>query len=124
MVAALIDRRALAMAAAVAALAWVNAVGAQQPAARKPEARLYYQEYQASHRQRLRRETCLKDEDLVRQYCIKQCGRGYVNTTGSNVPRNCRADKPLPAGVLPQPYAQQPAQRPTPPARSKPTPGA
>jgi hypothetical protein len=66
----------------------------------------------------------MKDEDLVRQYCVKRCSKGYVNTTGSNVPRNCRGEKPLPAGVLPQPYARQPAQQPAPGRKSKPAPGA
>ena len=58
------------------------------------------------------------------QYCVKRCNRGFINTTGNRVPRNCRGEKPLPAGVLPHSYARQPAQEPTPGPRPKPTPGA
>jgi hypothetical protein len=120
-------RTTLSLAATVATLACAgSAVAQQQPAPRKPavSSQQYYEAYQASHRQRLRRETCMRDEDPVGKDCIKRCAKGYINTTGNAVPRNCRGQKPLPPGQLPQPYTRQQAVQPVPPPPSKSVPGA
>lgn len=129
--------RTLILLAVGAALSWTAAAGAQQqpqikgttkppavqPAVRKPAAELY-DRYEASQRQRLRRDTCMRDEDMAAQYCVKKCQAGYVVTSGSDLPRVCRSEKPFPAGALPQAYRRQPAIQPVPPPPSKQVPGA
>jgi hypothetical protein len=72
---------------------------AQAPVVKNP-GRVYYDYYQASHRLRLRRESCMRDEDLAAQYCVKKCRAGYL-ATNAGVPRQCRSEKPLPPGQLP-----------------------
>ena len=91
------------------------------PAAKSP-GRVYYDSYEASHRLRLRRETCMRDEDMAAQYCVKKCRAGYRPT--SQVPRQCLSEKPLPAGQLPMGGQVQRAS-PPPPAKqpAKPVPG-
>jgi hypothetical protein len=129
-------RRGLVLAAAAAA--WLPAFAQQQPApkagAPKPAPQLQiksqaatggdYERYEASHRQRLRRESCGRDEDLVKQYCIKRCERGFINTSGESVPRVCRGAKPVPAGVPVPPYRKQFGERPPPPKQVQSRPGA
>ena len=71
------------------------------PTAKSAPGRVYYDSYQASHRLRLRRDTCMRDEDLSAQYCVKKCRAGYLVTNAGQVPRQCRSEKPLPPGQLP-----------------------
>jgi len=124
--------RKLALIMATAALSWSVSLWAQQsppakpspgaPAQQQPAARqgtAYYERYEASQRQRLRRETCGRDEDTVAQYCVKKCQKGYILVGGNTLPRQCRGEKALPPGQLPQPYARQPAQKPAPPPPSR-----
>lgn len=92
------------------------------PAGKAP-ARVYYDTYQASHRLRLRRETCMRDEDMVEQYCVKRCQTGYL-AVGSGVPRECRSEKPLPEGQLPSGGRVQENPTPAPPRPAKAIPGA
>lgn len=92
------------------------------PAGKGP-ARVYYDTYQASHRLRLRRESCMRDEDMVEQYCVKRCQSGYL-VVGSGVPRQCRSEKPLPEGQLPSGTRIQQNPLPAPPAPAKAVPGA
>ena len=129
-------RNSLVILAASAALCWSAVPGAQQapkpgpyaPAQAAPAQRsatLYYDRYEASQRLRLRRETCMRDENMVAQYCVKKCMAGYLMPGGStSVPRECRSAKPLPEGQLPQAYRRQPAVQPAPPPPSKSAPGA
>ena len=98
-------RSAVAVAVGAAILAAATSVAAQTSpsrAATKRPARVYYDHYQASHRQRLRRETCMRDEDFIGKYCVKKCEKGYVTDNPTQVPRDCRSEKPLPEGQLPQ----------------------
>lgn len=115
--------RTLAATAAAACLCSAAAALAQQPAGKNPQ-RVYYDSYEASHRQRLRRDTCMRDEDMIQQYCVKKCEKGYINVSGTAVPRVCRGEKPLPPGQLPQPYHRQSGIQPVPPKRTAPVPGA
>lgn len=91
-------------------------------AEKKKPATLFYERYEASHRQRLRRDTCLRDEDLIAQYCVKKCRAGFVVVNPGAVPRECRSAKPLPEGQLPPPYRRQEAIQPVPPPAIKPQP--
>jgi len=86
--------------------------------------RAYYENYQASQRLRLRRETCMRDEDMVQQYCVKRCKPGFLTVNAGEAPRHCRSEKPLPEGQLPTgaPMEQKPLPAPARPA--KPIPGA
>lgn len=93
------------------------------PAGKNPP-RAQYSSYEASQRQRLRRDTCMRDEDMVKQYCVKKCAKGYIVSSGASLPRVCRTEKPLPPGQLPEPYHRQTGIQPVPPPPSKPTPGA
>ncbi len=113
----------LAAAAAGAAL-WVSCVGAQQPPAKnapgsKPASQkrqtVYYDFYEASQRQRLFAESCMRDEDSITRYCVKKCKAGYIAVDQRITPRQCRSEKPLPPGQLPEPYRRQEAIQPVPP---------
>lgn len=115
--------RTIAAAAAAACLCSAAGALAQQPQGKNPP-RAYYDSYEASQRQRLRRDTCMRDEDMLQQYCVKKCGKGYLNVSGAVVPRVCRGEKPLPPGQLPQPYHRQNGIQPVPPKRTTPVPGA
>ena len=118
-------RRRLVILAAAAALYWSTAPGAQPaPKPAQRSATLYYDRYEASQRLRLRRDTCMRDEDMVEQYCVKKCMAGYLVVGGAGVPRECRGVKPLPEGQLPQAYRRQPGIQPVPPPQSKSAPGA
>lgn len=117
---------ALATAAAGLTASELYAQAAPQkaaPAAKSP-GRVYYDSYEASHRLRLRRETCMRDEDMAAQYCVKKCRAGYLVANAGQVPRQCRSEKPLPAGQLPTGGQVQRAS-PPPPAKqpAKPVPG-
>ncbi len=117
-------------------IAWSGMTVAQQPKAAskgapaqqapaQKQATLYYDRYQASQRLRLRRDTCMRDEDMMAQYCVKKCQEGYLIVGGpEELPRQCRSEKPLPAGELPKPFRTQPAIQPVPPPTGKAVPGA
>lgn len=100
--------------AAAAAGAW-----AQTPANRTPPAA--YDEYEPSQRQRLRRESCGRDEDVLAAFCVKRCERGYLATSQSTLPRRCRSVQALPPGSLSQGVRRQVGTQPVPP---KPSPSA
>lgn len=89
---------------------------AQAPA-RKPLAAAY-DEYESSQRQRLRRESCGREEDMVGAFCVRQCERGYRPVSHDALPRRCRSVQPLPAGSLPQGVRRQVGTQPVPPAMS------
>src|SRR5262245_41620982 len=90
-----------------------NAVAAQQKA--------YYDQYEPSERQRLRRESCMRDEEPIGPYCVKQCQKGYVLVAGSKPPR-CRSLEPLPSGQLPGPVRKQVGVQAPPPGPRQPPP--
>jgi hypothetical protein len=102
---------ALAGAALCGSFAW-----AQQPPAQKRQT-LYYERYEASQRQPLFAETCMRDEDSITRFCVKKCQAGYVAVEPKSTPRQCRSEKPLPPGELPQSYRRQEAIQPVPPPR-------
>ncbi len=128
-------RPTLFMLVCTATLGLSGGAGAQQTGAakvppapqgapvKKPAATLYYDNYQASQRLRLRSETCMQDEDMMAQYCVKKCEAGYLVVSGKDLPRLCRSEKSLPPGQLPQALRIQKANPPPPPPPSKPTPG-
>jgi len=94
------------------------------PQAQPQPGRVYYDTYQASQRQRLRRESCMKDEDLQGVYCVKKCRDQYAVMSGQQLPRMCRSLKPLPPGELPVANQVQKGVAPGPqPMPSKPVPG-
>jgi hypothetical protein len=97
--------------AASAAGAW-----AQAPAKKAPPA--VYDEYQASQRMRLRRESCGRDEDPVAAFCVRRCERGYLARSQSTLPRRCRSLQPLPPGSLSQGVRRQLGTPPVPPKPS------
>jgi len=99
----------------------LNQIPQSKSAAGKPPA-TYYDIYQASHRQRLRRESCMRDEDLNAQYCVKKCRDGYVALSGQQIPRMCRSEKPLPPGQLPTGDQVERGTVVIPPKRSGPAP--
>jgi hypothetical protein len=105
----------LAAALAGAALC-VSCAWAQQPPAQKRQT-LYYERYEASQRQPLFAETCMRDEDSITRFCVKKCKAGYVAVEPKSTPRQCRSEKPLPPGELPQSYRRQEAIQPVPPPR-------
>ena len=59
----------------------------------------YYDLYEPSQRQRLRRETCMKEETSLGPFCVRNCMAGYVMEEGR--PARCRSIQPLPLGSLP-----------------------
>ena len=100
------------MLAAAAAGAWAQAPGKKTPPA-------VYDEYEPSQRQRLRRESCGRDEDALAAFCVKRCERGYiVATSQSSLPRRCRSVQPLPPGSLSQGVRRQVGTQPVPPKPS------
>jgi hypothetical protein len=107
--------------AALAAGAW-----AQQPPAKKPvlAQKPVYDEYEPSQRQRLRRESCGRNEDVLGAWCVKKCERGYLAVSLTALPRRCRSERPLPPGSLYQGLRKQTGVQPVPPPRpAKPVPG-
>lgn len=85
----------------------------QKPPAEKPAAGksaqppgTYYDQYEPSRRQRLRRESCTRNEDESGAFCVKRCDTGYRLVPGANPPR-CRSIKPLPPGQKPGPVRKQ-----------------
>jgi hypothetical protein len=92
---------------------------AQQKPPKKPTPapRAVYDEYQASQRQRLRRESCGRAEDMVAAYCVRKCDAGYQPVSHSALPRRCRSLQPLPDGSVPQGLRRQTGVQPLPPAR-------
>jgi hypothetical protein len=83
----------------------------------------YYDTYQASYRQHLRRESCLKDEDMVEQYCVKKCRDQFIPASHTQVPRICRSVKPLPPGQLPTAFEVEKAKITIPPKAKAPVQG-
>lgn len=94
----------------VGAISWMTvqsgiAIGAQSTS-EKPQIGKYYDMYEPSQRQRLRRESCGRIEDPIGPYCVKQCVKGYQMVAGSNPPR-CRSIEPLPQGQMPGPVRKE-----------------
>jgi hypothetical protein len=87
---------AVAVTAGWMATCATSVVAAQKP----PRATVYYDQYEPSQRQRLRRESCARDEDVVGAFCAKRCEKGYIHVVGSK-PYRCRSLEPLPPGHLP-----------------------
>ncbi len=67
---------------------------------------LYYDQYEPSQRQRLRRETCGRDEVALGPYCTKKCESGYIFVAGAKPPR-CRSVEPLAPGKMPSGVRKQ-----------------
>ena len=108
-----------------AALAPVPAPAQQQkPAAEKsvqPSGAALYDHYEPSRRQRIRRESCMRDEDDAGAFCAKRCDTGYRLVPGSKPPL-CRSVKPLPPGQKPGPVRRQVSSEPYKPVET-PAPG-
>src|SRR5471032_2739555 len=69
---------------------------AQQKAATPkatPPARVYYDSYEPSQRQKLRRESCNDNEVMNEAFCVKKCLAGYAMQPGR--PLRCRSVNPL-----------------------------
>lgn len=112
----------------LAAATWVSAQAgvalAQQAQPRKPPVReppqaqqsgkTYYDMYEPSLRQRLRRETCGRNELPNGADCVRMCKKGYIQIVGSKPPR-CRSIAPLPAGQLPGSVPKETGTPPRPP---------
>jgi len=124
------QRRALlvALAAVTLVTAQVGEAPAQQAQPRKPPPRPpqaqqsgknYYDMYEPSKRQRLRREACGRDELSLGVYCFRECKKGYVLVAGISPPR-CRSTTPLPAGQLPGPVRKEIGAPPRPPRKPVP----
>ena len=108
---------ALALGAALAACAALCA--AQQPAPqhkaapqkatpqqqleRQQAAKVYYDTYEPCRRRRGRAAGCHPEsEDMFDAYCVRKCRTGYVAIDDKKASqRQCRSQKPLPAGQLP-----------------------
>ena len=103
---------AMLLIGAAAAGAWAQAPGRKTPPA-------VYDEYEPSQRQRLRRESCGRDEDALAAFCVKRCERGYTATSQSTLPRRCRSVQPLPPGSLSQGVRRQVGTQPVPPKPSR-----
>ena len=74
--------------------------GSCAAAAAKGAARVYYDIYEPLQRRRLRKESCMKDEDAVGASCVKKCLPSY-ELKAEFRPMRCQGTKPLPPGVLP-----------------------
>ena len=99
----------------VAATGWIATEAVTVLAQQKPNAgTVYYDQYEPSERQRLRRETCAKDEESMGPYCTKKCDKGYLMVKGSK-PARCRAIEPLAPGVMPTAVRKQVGVQPPPP---------
>jgi hypothetical protein len=122
-------RLLVALAAVTLVAAQVGVVLAQQAQPRKPpppkppqtqqSGKNYYEMYEPSKRQRLRREACGRDELSQGVYCFRECRKGYVLVAGTSPPR-CRSTAPLPAGQLPGPVRQEIGAPPRPPRKPVP----
>lgn len=104
-----------------AATAWALAQAAGAHADQKlvgqrlaAQTTVYYDQYEPSQRQRLRRETCARDEDPIGPYCVKKCDKGYVPVANSK-PVRCRSIEPLAPGVMPSAVRKQKGVQPPPP---------
>ncbi|MGQ0579460.1 MAG: hypothetical protein ACT4PQ_11200 [Betaproteobacteria bacterium] len=122
-------RLLVSLAAAVWVCAHAGTALAQQtqprkPAVQQPQAqqsgRAYYEMYEPSQRQRLRRESCGRNEVPIGASCVRTCKQGYLQVAGSKPPR-CRSIAPLPAGQLPGPVHKEASTPPPRPPR-KPAP--
>ena len=125
------QRRALlvALAAVTLVAAQVGVVLAQQAQPRKPpppkppqaqqSGKNYYEMYEPSKRQRLRREACGRDELSLGVYCFRECKKGYILVAGTSPPR-CRSTTQLPAGQLPGPVRKELGAPPRPPRKPVP----
>jgi hypothetical protein len=82
---------------------------------------LYYDVYQPSERRRMRRDTCMADEDMRGAYCVKKCDKGFV-AVGSGKPPRCRSVDPLPPGRMPTAIRIQTGTQPLPPGTPAPKP--
>jgi len=93
------------------------------PLQRQPQAqqsgKAYYEMYEPSQRQRLRRESCGRNELPIGANCVRMCKKGYVQIAGSKPPR-CRSITPLPAGQLPGPVQKEAGAPPRPPRKPAP----
>ena len=129
-------RAAATVLAAVAAGGLAMPAGAQTVSPAKPSNVLtlprathaYYEEYRPSRRIRMRRDGCLRSEDMRGAYCVQKCDRGYHAVDEANPPL-CRSQFPLPAGEGPHPVRDQvgvqpPLRRPATAAPSAPAPDA
>jgi len=122
-------RLLVALAAVTLVAAQVGVVLAQQAQPRKPpppkppqaqqSGKNYYEMYEPSKRQRLRREACGRDELSLGVYCFRECKKGYVLVAGISPPR-CRSTTPLPAGQLPGPVRKEIGAPPRPPRKPVP----
>ena len=83
-----------------------------------------YVVYEPSRRQRLRRESCMRDEEMSGRFCVKQCERGYVAIDSPDGIPRCRSQKPLPPGQSAPPVRKEQAPPPKPMAPAKAAPGA
>lgn len=92
---------------------------AQQPALAKPPARPLYDVYEPLQRPRLKRESCLKDEDSVGVYCVKKCNPSYELKSDVR-PMRCQGTIPLPPGMLPGPIRSEVGEQPMPAQSDKP----
>ena len=112
--------RVLIMVGAIGWMAVVSgmAMGAQTEG-QKPQVGTYYDMYEPSQRQRLRRENCASSEEPVGPYCVKQCDKGYRLVAGSKPPR-CRSIEPLPPGQMPRPVRKEVGVQPPPPGPRQP----
>jgi hypothetical protein len=106
--------------AGIAAAIPAAQVFAQKPAA-KPAAGGIHDLYEPSYRQRLRRESCARDEEPWGPNCVKKCEKGFALQTDTRPPR-CRSLKPLPAGQRPGPLQRHAVERPK-PLEAPPAPG-
>ena len=110
------------LAAAVIALGFCAAAApvlAQQKSA--TQMNLYYDVYQPSERKRMRRDTCMNDEDMHGAYCIKKCDKGFI-AVGSGKPPRCRSVDPLPPGRMPTAVRMQTGTQPLLPGTPAPKP--
>lgn len=90
----------------------------------KLPARTYYDAYEPLQRARLKRESCMRDEDSIGAYCVKKCLPSYELKSEMR-PMRCQGTKPLAPGVLPGPVrsdigVQKMPSQPDAPPRSKP----
>jgi hypothetical protein len=83
--------------------------GQRPSAGQKPQPQqtsTYYDMYEPSVRQRLRRESCARNEEPIGPYCVKDCEKGYRLIAESKPPR-CRSIEPLPPGSMPRPVRKE-----------------
>ncbi len=99
----------IAVAAAAGAAAPAGPSMAQQPAAKAAGA--VHDVYEPSQRQRLRRESCARDEEALGPHCVKKCEQGFSLSLADNKPA-CRSLKPLPPGRKPGPMQRHAVERP------------